>query len=108
LRLPARRRSLAALRAATAASRRRAGRWHGSTVLPAQFEHAGEFHDGLAVVKKDGAYGFIDRSGTLVISAQYKEVSEFADGLAGTRVKDGAWGFIDTQGRMVKTGRVRR
>lgn len=44
-------------------------------------EYAGDFHDGLAKVKKDGKFGFINTKGEFVIPAQYKTVSDYSEGL---------------------------
>jgi hypothetical protein len=40
------------------------------------------FYDGLAAVKRNDAWGFIDRSGTEIIPAIYHKVKNFCEGLA--------------------------
>ena len=51
----------------------------GEEVIPAQYEDAQDFLDGLAAVETDGLYGFIDVSGEMVIEPQFEGVgSEFA------------------------------
>ena len=55
------------------------------------------FSEGLASVKKDGKYGFIDTSGNTKIPFIYDEAYPFLEGLARVK-KDGKWGFIDTSG----------
>ena len=51
----------------------------GEEVIPAQYEDAQDFSEGLAAVKVDGLYGFIDVSGEMVIEPQFEGVgSEFA------------------------------
>jgi hypothetical protein len=68
----------------------------GNVVIPAKFDWAGEFSDGLAVVntgrinpysrekRRDRAerYGFVDRSGRLALAIQYSYAGRFSDGLA--------------------------
>ena len=51
----------------------------GEEVIPAQYEDAQDFSEGLAAVKVDGLYGFINVSGEMVIEPQFEGVgSEFA------------------------------
>jgi len=61
-----------------------------------RFESTGEFHSGLARVKKDttfgmGKWGYADTEGSLVIPYQYKEAGDFNEGLAA--VKKGRYKF---------------
>ena len=51
-------------------------------------------------VKKDGKYGFIDKSGNEVIPFVYDGFDYFIDGLAYVRKGD-KWGYIDKTGREV-------
>ena len=72
----------------------------GKFAIPAQFEWAGAFSEGMAAVQTGGKCGFIDPVGKMVIPAQYEAAREFRDGLAPVRVK-GFWGYINRQGEMV-------
>ena len=89
----------------------------GKLVIPADFDYAGDFSEGLAPVVFDlkteddlargfGKGGFIDTTGKLVINigTNYHPVSYidgFHEGLAHIRRKsDGRWGFIDQRGRL--------
>lgn len=47
-----------------------------------KYEYIGYFSEGFALVKKDGKYGFIDKTGKLVIPAIYEKVQPFSEGLA--------------------------
>lgn len=61
-----------------------------------------DFHEGLACIKKDGKYGFIDRNGNVVIPCVWDDASYFSEGIA--PVKDGEtkkWGYIDKTGSCV-------
>ena len=58
------------------------------------------FVDGMARVKVDGKWGFIDTNGKMVIAPQYERVENFFEGLAGVK-KDDKWGFVDKKGRIV-------
>ncbi len=48
----------------------------GKEVIPAHYEDANNFSEGLAAVKIDGLYGFIDVSGEMMIEPQFMGVQE--------------------------------
>jgi bifunctional DNA-binding transcriptional regulator/antitoxin component of YhaV-PrlF toxin-antitoxin module len=54
----------------------------GKLAIPARFEHAGDFSDGLAFVLLQGRYGYIDRTGKLQIPAKFSHATSFTDGHA--------------------------
>jgi len=57
------------------------------------------FYNDVAIVKKDGLYGYIDMQGKLITPIQYEE-AERIDGFA--RVKrNGLWGYIDRHGKEI-------
>ena len=56
--------------------------------------------DGLAKVKRDGKYGFIDQTGKVVIPLNYDWAWWFSEGLASVK-RNGKWGFIDNTGKVV-------
>lgn len=68
-------------------------------ILP-QFEAAFPFNDGLAAVKLDGKFGFIDQTGKFKIKPKYESVGLFYKGLAPFK-EDGQIGFIDKKGNIV-------
>ena len=64
------------------------------------YDYQGSFNNGLAKVKKDHKWGFIDTTGALIVPLKYNEVENFNDGLA--RVRSGQkWGLVDVTGRVV-------
>ena len=59
---------------------------------------------GLALVKKDGKFGFVTEQGKVVIPLIYDEALAFAEDRAAISV-GGKWGFIDKNGNeIVKPG----
>ena len=54
----------------------------GKMAIPAGFDVAGSFTQGLACVKIDGKWGFIDKSGELVIPCRFDNVWSFSRGQA--------------------------
>lgn len=65
--------------------------------LPRKYDYTSSFSEGLASVKLNGKWGFIDKSGSEVIPHKFDDVDNFSESLA--RVKlNGKWGFIDMKG----------
>jgi len=68
------------------------------------------FRDGLARLRVENRFGFINTTGAMVIPAKYSNAQAFSENLAavqiggqwvGQRVKGGQWGFINPAGEMV-------
>jgi hypothetical protein len=72
------------------------GRWE----IEPQFEMAGRFSDGLAVVRVKNRYGVIDRELNFVLEPQYDLMQDYKEGLSAVRINS-KWGFIDRAGRHV-------
>ena len=60
------------------------------------------FSGGLAQVKKDGKWGFVDTSGQIIVIPQFDWVWSFSEGFAMVQ-KDRKWGLIDISGQIVVT-----
>ncbi|MCQ2130559.1 MAG: WG repeat-containing protein [Bacteroidales bacterium] len=70
----------------------------GENAIPAKFNDALPFSEGLAVVmNEDGKYGFIDRTGQLVIPFSFNQATSFSDGYAWCESNDVGC-FIDKYG----------
>jgi len=54
----------------------------------------------LALVKKDGKYGFLNTDGKLVVPIQFEDAYSFHDALAPVKL-DGKWGYINLTGKTV-------
>lgn len=76
---------------------------HGKEVIPLKYEVAMPFSDGLAAVRENDVYIFIDEQGNMVVPGKYKDVEwGFFDGFAWVANNYGKWGMIDHRGN-VKT-----
>ena len=65
----------------------------------AAFEEVGPFRQGLAAVRLNGLWGFIDIQGKTVIAPRFDDVGEFSeDGLAPAKNDNFSWGYIDRNG----------
>ena len=58
------------------------------------------FSEGLFLVKKNGNYGFIDKSGEIIIANRYQNAMPFNEGLAAVKLR-GKWGFINKVERII-------
>ena len=68
--------------------------------IPKQYEVAKKFSDGLAAVRIDGRYGYIDPTGNVVIAPQFEAAGPFTGDYAEVHI-DGRSGAIDRTGRIV-------
>ena len=62
-----------------------------------KYDDAYNFSEGLALVKLNGKYGYIDKQGNEVIPLKYDYANNFLEGLALVRL-NGKYGYIDKQG----------
>lgn len=75
--------------------------------IPQQFEVANPFSEGLAAVRVEGRYGFIDTSGKIVITPRFQRTGSFVGGYAEIRL-DHASGIINRSGGLVVPPGFRR
>jgi hypothetical protein len=70
-------------------------------VIPAQFNTAAEFSEGLAVVSIGGKFGYIDKSGKFVINPQWDSALNFDKGVAEVWLTQPKYkkGYINKQGK---------
>ncbi len=67
---------------ASAAEEKKAPSVTVTTLVEPAYEDAGSFSEGLAAVKKDGKWGYIDETGEAVIDFRYDYAGRFSEGLA--------------------------
>ena len=69
-------------------------------VIPAKYDGAYAFSEGLGPVRLNDKWGYIDKTGTEVIPCQYDEANGFSEGLAAVEL-NGKYGYIDKSGTLV-------
>ena len=69
-------------------------------VIEPKYDNVDNFHEGLARVKLNGKWGFIDKTGKIVIEPKYDAAWDFSEGLASVKL-NGKWGFIDKTGKEI-------
>ncbi|MEO1254944.1 MAG: WG repeat-containing protein, partial [Bacteroidota bacterium] len=73
----------------------------GTILIEPIFDKLTYFADnGLALAKKDGKYGFIDRSGTTMIPFNFENANGFKYDLAAVKLNN-KWGFIDKSENLI-------
>ena len=60
------------------------------------YEDCHPYSEGLAAVKKNGEWGFVDKEGNEIIPKVYQMVDDFSEGLVAVCQKD-KWGYIDKE-----------
>lgn len=65
------------------------------------YDEVEDYSEGLARVKLDGKYGFINLAKKEVIEIKYAEARDFSYGLAAVSVDGKKWGYINTSGKKV-------
>lgn len=75
--------------------------WYKKSVIFTQFEEAGLFYNGLAIVRDNGLYGVINPRGQYVVECKYSKIYPFSEGYAAVLSKDNKIGFIDSYGEEV-------
>lgn len=77
------------------------GKWgfadrQGSVRIPAVYDSASEFNEGLAAVSQGGAFGYVSRDGSLAIDLRFSAAGRFSEGFA--MVRFGRCGYINRDG----------
>lgn len=72
----------------------------GEEIIKCEFDDLGSVKDDLAYAKKDGKYGYIDKTGKVIIEFMFENVGDFHKGLAKAK-KDGKYGLIDKTGKEI-------
>ncbi len=65
-----------------------------------KYDEARDFTCGLARIKLDGRFGYLDTSGNLKIPNQYASATDFGNCLAMVLANDG-WAYIDPTGKII-------
>ncbi len=70
----------------------------GKIVIPASFERAYDFCEGLARVRLNGKWGYIKPDGSYAVEPRYEDAQDFSDGMAAVML-GGKWGYVDAAGK---------
>lgn len=90
-----------------AAVRHHNGKWgfvdeKGTLVIPAVFDEAYSFDEGVSRVVRNDLYGLIDKKGKFIVPCQYKSIGPCVGGFLSVQdLKTNKKGFIDKTGKIV-------
>ena len=70
----------------------------GKQAFDGEFEKTGDFSCGLAAVKLNGQWGYIDKCGSLAITNRFKIAFDFVNDVAPVANEELMWGIIDKAG----------
>jgi hypothetical protein len=74
--------------------------WAANFAIPPKFSYAGRFSDGVALVRLNDEWFYIDKSGKAVIKPQkFEKYEDFKEGLAVVSTA-GKYGYIDKTGKL--------
>ncbi|MEL6553753.1 MAG: WG repeat-containing protein [Cyanobacteria bacterium J06621_11] len=65
-----------------------------------EFDRVDPFYEDLAVVRRQGKFGLIDKTGAVVLAPEFDDVRETTEGLTAV-LKEGQWGYVNRMGEWV-------
>ena len=74
---------------------------NGKVLVPAIYDYASPFSDGIGILWKDGKAAFVNTQGQLITQFVYDNAQFFTEGLGGFMTGETKWGFIDKTGKEV-------
>ena len=72
----------------------------GKFVIPLKFDLAFDYFNGIARVKLDGKYGFINQNGEVILPFEYAKIGDCFFNYYPIK-KDNKWGLADLLGKVV-------
>ncbi|SMO92641.1 WG containing repeat-containing protein [Saccharicrinis carchari] len=79
----------------------------GEVEIPAQFDAASNYSNGLIAVKQGAKWGYANKKGVLKIRVQFDEATDFKDGVAAVYLGGSAKDFLDKKSN-VKMGYINK
>jgi hypothetical protein len=73
----------------------------GLEIIPGKYQFVSGFCNGLAAIKLDNKWGYVDKNNKIVVPIQFDMAWTFHLKDRGAVQKDGKWGFINSKGEYV-------
>lgn len=70
-----------------------------NVVIPFIYDWAGDFKEGLAIVKRNGLYGLVNRFKEEVVPVKYEDIDWYAETNVAIVMLEGTFGIVDRTGR---------
>ncbi len=74
---------------------------HLNIIIPAKFDKATDFKNGVACVNQDGYFGLIDLSGKFIIPINYKDIIISDNGIFPAKDDNGNWGYLNLKNEWI-------
>jgi len=71
----------------------------GQLLIPARYDNAMDFREGLAAVERSGKWGYIDQRGHVVVKLRYETAYDFNRGYGIVKL-NGKWGAVNSKGEL--------
>ena len=71
----------------------------GEFAIPAVYDSARDFAEGMAAVMTGAKWGYINRKGDIAIAATFDEARSFSENMAAVKIGR-RWGFVDKSGKV--------
>jgi hypothetical protein len=65
-----------------------------------KYDFQGAYFEGIAKIKANSKWGFVDSTGNVIVAPKYNQVENFSGGLAKVRIGS-KWGLVDKTGAVV-------
>ena len=87
--------------------------YHGDISIKCNYEDVWNFHEGLAAVKLNNLWGYIDKKGDYIIESRFMDARDFSEGIARVSLdtrytinrtqisKESSYGFINKKGELI-------
>lgn len=66
-----------------------------------EYDRIESFHEGRAIVRKEGKYGVIDINGNVIVPCTYSNIHRYSEGVAACQMDSDGWAFMDLNGEIV-------
>jgi hypothetical protein len=80
----------------------------GDIQIPAIYDSASDFSDGLACVRNGDLWGYIDTKNNWILTSRFGWAAPFYRGYAAFKSDEGLWGLMDIQGNVVLDAKYER
>jgi len=72
--------------------------FYSAIVVFSKYEEASDFSEGLARIKLNGKWGYIDKTGKEIIPLKYEALNELENGFMGAELNKKWKGYMDKKG----------
>jgi hypothetical protein len=60
----------------------------GKEIIPPKYDYSKDFTEGIAAVRLNGKWGFVDQTGKEIIPPKYEDTNNYSEGLVAVQQDD--------------------